>query len=103
MTTPSALRLPSSATFTNLISIGSIFISLDISSKALSTAKHTIGAPGALYAVVLGLFVTTSYAFIRTFLISYGANIAAHAPPIGPPGKAPASKKISAFAPVIMP
>ena len=50
-----------------------------------------MGAPGARYASVFGLLVTTSKALIFTFSITYDEKIAAEAPAIGDPGYAPAS------------
>ena len=49
-----------------------------------------MGAPGALYALLLGRFITTSYPIACTFSISYGAKAQDAAGRAGDPGKAPA-------------
>ena len=83
---PDALVVPCFAPFIILRSRGSIPIFSASSSIKVSAANEPIGAPGALYAVVLGLLLTTSYPSILIFSISYGVNMQLEAAPTGEPG-----------------
>ena len=58
--TPSTRRVPSRAPLSRRNASGSMSSVSHISSTTVSTANAPMGAPGARYAAVLGLFVTTS-------------------------------------------
>ena len=85
-TMPLARRVPSFAAFMMRSSRGSVDSFSASSSMMVSAAKEPMGAPGARYAVDLGLLSTTSYASMSTLSMSYGENMHWAAAPTGEPG-----------------